>query len=165
MPRYTFTLLLFAATASCRAEPASDAAGEREFAAVQARGGQVMGVDQYTSTHRFDRFPDGGRIELQRDTDDVRGTEEIRAHLRLIAAAFAAGDFSASARVHGVEPPGTDVLRARRDLITYTVSDLPRGAELRMRTSDREAIAAIHQFMDFQRGDHRSGGTDSSHRH
>jgi hypothetical protein len=165
MPRYTLVLLLFAATVACRAESASDAPGEREFAALQARGAEVMGVDQYTSTHRFDKFPDGGRIELQRDADDAAGTQEIRAHLRRIATAFSEGDFSASARVHGVEPPGTEVMRARRDLISYTVSDMPRGAELRIRTGDGEAIAAIHRFMDFQRGDHRSGGADTSHRH
>ena len=43
------------------------------FAALQARGLLAMGVDQYTSTHRFDMLPDGARIQLQRDTDDPAG--------------------------------------------------------------------------------------------
>ena len=39
---------------------------DTSFTAMQKRGEKAMGVDQYTSTHKFDSFPDGGRIELQR---------------------------------------------------------------------------------------------------
>ena len=125
---------------------------------MQRRGKSGMGVDQYTSIHEFDALPDGGRISLQRDVDDPAGTRTIRAHLRAIAAAFRAGDFSAPAMVHMREVPGTRVMAAKRSAIRYTVRDLPRGGELRMKTSDREAIAAIHEFMAFQRSDHRAGG-------
>ena len=59
-----------------------------------------MGVDQYTSVHRFDAIADGGRIELRRDRDDSVGVATVRAHLRSIAHAFAAGDFTAPAAVH-----------------------------------------------------------------
>src|SRR5690242_6831546 len=34
------------------------------YASMQQRGKEAMGVDQYTSTHKFDSFADGGRIEL-----------------------------------------------------------------------------------------------------
>jgi hypothetical protein len=44
-----------------------------------------MGVDQYTSVHRFDALPDGGRIELQRAHDDSAGVAQIREHLRQVA--------------------------------------------------------------------------------
>src|SRR5688572_33371875 len=47
-----------------------DATSDSAFAGVQARGHDAMGVDQYTSAHRFEPLPDGGRIELQRDTAD-----------------------------------------------------------------------------------------------
>src|SRR5687768_12733016 len=50
------------------------------FAALQQRGKAAMGVDQYTSTHCFDALADGGRIELQRDSDDPAGVATIRAH-------------------------------------------------------------------------------------
>jgi predicted lipid-binding transport protein (Tim44 family) len=128
------------------------------FAALQARGGQAMGVDQYTSTHRFDALPDGGRIELQRDTDDAEGVATIRAHLRSIADAFARGDFATPAFVHAGTVPGTEVMAARRAAIRYEYRDLPRGGELRIVTADAEAVRAIHAFMAFQRGDHRAGG-------
>ena len=115
-----------------------------------------MGVDQYTSTHRFDPLPDGGRIELQRDTDDSAGTARIRAHLRDIAQRFAAGDFSDPSFVHAsAEVPGTRVMAERRTLIRFDVVELPRGGAVRLTTLDPQAITAIHEFLRFQRSDHR----------
>ena len=137
------------------AQPRQDSA----FAALQARGQRAMGVDQYTSTHRFDALSDGGRIELQRDSDDPQGIATIRAHLQEIADAFSRGDFSTPAFVHAsARVPGTDVMAARRAHIRYVYRDLPRGGEVRIFTSDAEAVAAIYAFMAFQRGDHRAGG-------
>ncbi len=126
------------------------------FAAVQAHGQAVMGVDQYTSTHRFDALPDGGRIELQRDTEDSVGVATIRAHLRQIAQAFRQGDFSSPAAVHLQTVPGAAVMAAKRRVIAYSVSDLPRGGALRITTTDADAVAAVAQFMAFQRMDHRA---------
>jgi hypothetical protein len=131
------------------------------FAALQARGQEAMGVDQYTSTHYFDALPDGGRIELQRDVDDPAGVAQIREHLHDIADAFENGDFSTPAFVHMQSVPGAEVMAEKRDAITYQVRDLPRGAELRITTRDPEAIAAIHEFMAFQRQDHRAGGVEN----
>jgi hypothetical protein len=139
--------------------PATDAAAQdTAFAGVQTRGRAAMGVDQYTSTHRFDALPDGGRIELQRDSDDSVGVATIRAHIRAIGRAFENGDFSAPAFVHMRMVPGADVMAAKRARIRYEARDLPRGAELRIRTADSEAIAAVHRFMAFQRSDHHAGG-------
>ena len=128
------------------------------FGAMQARGKDAMGVDQYTSVHRFDDLEDGGRIELQRDRDDAEGVAAIRAHMRAIARAFAAGDFSTPATVHLEAVPGSATMRARRSAIVYEPVDLPRGAALRIRTSDREAVAAIHRFLAYQRREHRAAG-------
>ena len=130
------------------------------FAALQARGAdsRAMGVDQYTSVHRFDALPDGGRIELQRALDDSAGVMRIRRHLRAIADAFAAGDFGTPAFVHLQQVPGTTVMAAKRSIIAYAVRDLPRGAELRIITRDPAALAAVHEFMAFQRKDHRAEG-------
>jgi hypothetical protein len=134
------------------------AAQDTSFAGVQRRGKQAMGVDQYSSTHKFDALADGGRIELQRDTDDKEGVATIRAHMRDIAKAFASGDFSTPAFVHMQDVPGTKVMAARRAVIKYEARDLPRGGEVRITTSDPEALKAIHEFMAFQRSDHHAGG-------
>jgi hypothetical protein len=143
----------------------SDAGNDTAFAALQERGQQAMGVDQYSWTHRFDALPDGGRVELQGPAGDTAGITRVRAHMRDIAQAFKAGDFSTPLFVHMKTVPGTKVMAEKRSVIQYEARDLPRGAELRIRTSDPVAIQAIHEFMSFQRSDHRAGGhahTDSA---
>jgi hypothetical protein len=127
------------------------------FAGVQARGREAMGVDQYTSTHLFEPLPDGGRIELQRDVSDSAGRAQIMAHMGRIAAAFVGGSFTLPGFVHAREVPGTKVMASERERISYTVESLPRGAALRLRTTDPAAVEAIHEFLDFQRLDHRAG--------
>jgi hypothetical protein len=121
---------------------------------MQERGKIAMGVDQYTSTHHFDMLPDGGRIALERDVPDSAGVSQIRAHIREIARAFKAGDFSTPATVHMQDVPGAKVMAEKRAAITYEPRDLPRGAELRIRTSDSAALRAIHEFLTFQRSAH-----------
>jgi hypothetical protein len=154
-------LMLILATACARTEPAPAAfPPDSDFAALQERGRSAMGVDQYTSTHRFDALPDGGRIELQRGSDDPAGVAQIRRHLQEIALAFQGGDFSTPAFVHMRDVPGTRIMAEKRTAITYTYADLPRGGEVRIRTPDPVALQAVHDFMAFQRGDHRAGGVE-----
>jgi hypothetical protein len=126
------------------------------FAAVQSRGAVAMGVNQFTSSHIFEALPDGGRIELQRDTDDSAGVAQIRGHMQQIAAQFAAGDFHLPGFVHAQSVPGTDVMAAKRGAITYTVESLPRGAAVRVHSDDPAAVEAIHEFLAFQRHDHHA---------
>ena len=127
------------------------------FAGVQERGALVMGVDQSTSTHHFTPNEAGGLILLQRDSVDEAGIARIRSHMRGIAAAFAAGDFTLPGVVHAQVVPGTEVMRARREHITYSVEDLSRGAQVRMVTRDSAARRAIEAFLAFQRQDHHAG--------
>ena len=127
------------------------------FASVQARGHIVMGVDQYTSTHTFESLPDGGRISLRRDSEDSVGADQIRRHMQTIALAFSQGNFELPGLVHDREVPGTAVMTQRRSHITYITESLPRGGRLRILSRDSTAVAAIHEFLSFQRQDHRSG--------
>ena len=150
-------IVLSAASQACRSDtpPAGDPV-DTAFAALQQRGRMAMGVDQYTSQHKFESTSEGGRIELQRDTADSLGIAQIRAHLKLIQHAFQAGDFSTPAFVHMRDMPGTQVMKAKRDVIEYGYADLPRGGEVSIRTQDPDALAAIKQFMDAQKMDHRA---------
>lgn len=136
----------------------STAEAQDSFSGLQKRGAVAMGVDQYTSVHKFDDLADGGRIELQRDRDDTAGTRVIREHLRTIAAAFKSGDFSTPAFVHLKEVPGTAEMARRSAAIRYAYKPLPRGGELRISTTDPAAVKAVHEFMAFQRGEHHAGG-------
>lgn len=131
------------------------------FAGVQSRGTGVMGVDQDSSTHVFESLPDGGRIVLQSDRASGDAEATIRAHLRDIAARFGRGDFTLRGQVHGMaEVPGTKVMAARRRAIRYVAEPLPRGGQVRIITTDPEAVKAVHEFLAFQRIDHRAAGHD-----
>jgi hypothetical protein len=125
------------------------------YAAMQQRGKAAMGVDQYTSTHQFVDLPDGGRIELQRDSSDTAGVHTIREHLRGIAKAFAAGNFSTPGFVHAEEVPGTATMREKRGAIHYRFEPLPGGGDVRIITHDDTAIKAVHEFLAYQRREHR----------
>ncbi len=154
-------LILFLAAAPLRAQHSgheSHHPQDSAFAAMQARGKTAMGVDQYASTHHFDVLPDGGRIELQSDRDDKAAVAAIRAHFRDIERAFARGDFAVPGFVHDGPVPGTRVMAAKRAAIAYQVHDLPRGAELHLRTADPDARKAIAEFLAFQKREHRAGG-------
>ena len=135
--------------------PGMHAAPDSTFAAVQRRGKEVMGVDQYSSQHVFESRPDGGRIELQRQEDDSAGVARIRRHLGEIVEQFRRGDFSAPFAVHDQVVPGTRVMEARAGRISYTARSLPRGGEIVISSGDAGAIAAVHEFLAFQRSDHR----------
>jgi hypothetical protein len=74
-----------------------------------------------------------------------------------------AQDFSTPAFVHMRQVPGTAVMAAKRETIRYEYRDLPRGGEVRIITRDPEALAAVHQFLAFQRSDHRAGGHSRHH--
>lgn len=137
---------------------------DAEFAAMQERGQMVMGVDQYTSAHVFEDLPDGGRVVLDRDSTggvDSSDVAAIRQHMRDIGAAFRAGDFAKPFQVHAQAVPGTAVMRQRRAAIAYDVIDRPRGGEVRIRTNDPSAVAAIHEFLAFQRSSHHAAAHES----
>ena len=157
--RLTSVLLGFTIVVTgCNRETPKESSADSSFAAVQKRGGMAMGVDQYTSSHVFDTTPDGGRISLQRDTDDSLGVAQIRTHMKLIQHSFEAGDFSAPSFVHNRNMPGTDVMARKRSAIEYAYEDLPLGGAVVIRTKDPEALKAIGDFLAAQRMDHHSPG-------
>jgi hypothetical protein len=85
MMRHLFTVpCVLALLVGCGSESGARSAEEvpgpsdTGFSAIQERGRIAMGMDQYTSTHRFDVLADGGRMGLQRDVDDPAGVATIR---------------------------------------------------------------------------------------
>jgi hypothetical protein len=164
-PRY-YTPFVLALILVARLETgvaAAQGGADTAFTALQERGRTVMGVDQYTSTHRFDDFDDGGRIELRQMQGDSAGVRAIRAHLSQIARAFAAGDFSAPGLVHARHVPGAQTMAARHKSIKYDFRAIAGGGQIRITTDDPQALQAVHAFLRFQRQEHRAAGKEHDH--
>jgi hypothetical protein len=156
---YRLFLIVPLALAAPLAAQNSDSA----YRGVQERGKAVMGVDQYTSRHRFEPAADGGSIVLVRDSTDTTGVATIRAHLQHIAEAFAGGDFTLPGVVHDREVPGTRIMAQKKTAIRYVYHPLAGGGEVRIVTRDAVALGAVHDFLAFQRMDHRAGMEGMTH--
>ena len=85
--------------------------------------------------------------------------------MRDIAAQFRRGDFRAPFLVHAQTVPGTESMARLASAISYAPMDRPRGAELRINTQDPAALRAIHEFLAFQRADHRAAGHEEHSGH
>jgi hypothetical protein len=118
---------------------------------------EAMGFDLTTTRHDFKIGPDGGSIAVDvRDAKDSKTRDQIRMHLRHISTAFKDGDVSLPLLTHGEMPPGVDVMKEKKDAIVYSYADTPHGAIVRIRTSDADALAAIHAFLKYQTTAHRN---------
>ena len=94
---------------------------------------------------------------LRRKENDSVGEAAIRAHMRTISNAFSNGDFALPGFVHATSNvPGTATMKRLKAEISYTPRDLPGGAEVVISTRNAEAVSAIHEFLAFQRMDHRA---------
>jgi hypothetical protein len=128
-------------------------------AELKKRGQAAMGFDQDATTHQFQVAGDGGSIEVTvKDPDDTRNLSAIRTHLNEVAASFKQGDFSKPFQTHAEIPPGVDQMKALKDAITYTYEDIPQGGRVRIRTSDPDAIKAVHSFLNYQIREHHTAG-------
>jgi len=156
--RRILTLVLLLPIAACSRQDKAETHGDSSFAALQQRGEKAMGVNQYTSQHVFEPLPGGGRIVLQREASDSVGVAAIRAHMDTISKSFANGDFAVPGFVHATnDVPGTAAMKRLKAEITYTPQDLPGGAQVVISTRNPQAMSAIHEFLAFQRMDHRAG--------
>lgn len=125
---------------------------------VDERGDRVMGFDHAKTTHRFLLYRDGGAIEVTaNDRDDRESRDRIRKHLGHVARMFAAGDFKAPVLIHDRVPPGVPVMRRLKSEIKYDYEETGRGARVRVKTANAEALAAVHEFLRFQIEDHETG--------
>ena len=124
-------------------------------AELKRRGASAMGFDQEATIHRFPATPAGGSIEVEVvDPKDEASRGAIRAHLTEIAAAFAKGDFDKPFQTHGEVPPGVPEMQRLKAAIDYKYEETPRGAAVRITTSDKAALAAVHAFLAYQGREH-----------
>lgn len=149
----TLTILLCLAPALFAQDPAHD-----HHTAVDARGDKVMGFSHEKTAHHFRLYEDGGSIEVEANkAEDTASRDQIRGHLRHIATMFADGNFQAPMLIHDKTPPGVPVMQKHKSEISYRFRQTDRGAAVDIVTGNREAVAAIHEFLRFQISDHRTG--------
>jgi hypothetical protein len=131
--------------------------------AMNQRGEMVMGFDQEKTAHHFHLYTDGGTIEVEvRDAADIKDLDAIRSHLPHLASMFAAGNFQAPMLVHDSKNvPGTTILAERKDAIRYACVETPKGARVNIVTTDKEALAALHEFLRYQIAEHQTGDDGS----
>ena len=131
---------------------------EQHMALMKARGDQAMGFDQDKATHHFRLTATGGAVEVgANDAADLATRDQIRAHLKMIAAQFADGVFDKPEQTHAETPPGVPTMRARRASIAYAYEEMPQGGRVRITTSDATALAAVHDFLRYQIREHATG--------
>ena len=125
---------------------------------VEKHGDMAMGFPHDKTTHHFRLSPDGGAIEVTvNDAKDAENLKAIRMHLKHIVSMFSNGDFSIPMFVHSKVPPGTTEMKDRQADITYTFEELSGGGRVRIVTQNRDALNAIHDFLNFQIQDHHTG--------
>jgi hypothetical protein len=152
MELMTTTLLLIALAL------ASSPAAQHQHPSSHDRANQGMGFDQQRTTHHFLLQKTGGTIEVTaNDASDTASTDQIRMHLRHIASAFAAGDFSLPMFIHDTTPPGVDVMKARREQMTFRYEDVGKGGKVVIQTADPAARDALYEFLRYQIREHKTG--------
>jgi hypothetical protein len=101
----------------------------------------------------FETMPNGGIIELQRAPDDSAGMRLVRMRLRALVQALSQGDLASPAAGHLTSAPGARTMIERRNVIRYDYRELPRGAALRITTTDVVARKAVWEFIAFARNE------------
>jgi len=163
--KYQLAIVLFLSGATFLfAEPSAekmsmtDCPMMNDHAAMNARGDKGMGFSQDKTTHHFKLSPEGGSIEVQAKEDADRvSREQIQMHLGHIAKMFQAGNFEIPMFVHGKTPAGIPVMREHKAEIAYEYQAIDRGGRVRIRTTNPEALKAVHEFLRFQITEHETG--------
>lgn len=143
---------------SCRLQDQYHVSPAQHSAGVDSRGDHAMGFSHDTSAHHFILLPDGGMIAVEATCGHDNPTrDQIRMHLQHIAGLFSSGDFDIPMFVHDRVPPGVPVMKAKHDAISYKYLETGHGGQVRIKTTDADAIKAVHDFLVFQIQDHRTG--------
>ena len=166
--KWTLLVVAFSGLLSAQDQPScpmhgQDAESAQHYADVEKRGDQAMGFDHEKTFHHFKLYADGGAIEVTaNDPKDSSNIAMIRSHLRHIRTMFSDGNFSVPMLVHGQVPPGSAEMKQHHADISYEVEEIAAGGRVRIKSSNPEALKAVHDFLRFQIRDHRTGDSEAS---
>lgn len=125
---------------------------------VNENGDKAMGFSHQKTTHHFILQTQGGAIQVDaKSKADNESRDQIQNPLGHLARMFADGDFNTPMLVHSVMPPGTATMTKLKADIKYTYEASATGGRVVISTSNKEALAAIHEFLRFQIKDHATG--------
>ena len=125
---------------------------------LKRRGGLAMGFDQDKTVHHFLLNPDGGAIVVaSKNPGDAEVIQQVRSHMREIAESFGNGAFDKPEATHGELPPGSAVMAANKQRISYRYDERVNGAAVVIATKDRKTRDAIHAFLRYQIAEHKTG--------
>lgn len=125
---------------------------------MNERGDRGMGFSQAKTTHHFYLTKTGGIIQVEaNDAKDAGSMEQIRQHLKHIAAMFAEGNFEIPMFVHDKMPAGVTEMKKLKSAIRYKYEETTRGGRVRISSDDTQAVAAIQSFLRFQIMEHKTG--------
>jgi len=127
---------------------------------VEKHGDEAMGFPHDKTTHHFRLYSDGRAIEVTvNNNKDSQDLQAIRSHLTHIVTMFSDAEFSVPMFIHDQVPPGVSVMKEKRTEISYTFEELPTGGRVRIKTTNPDALKAVHDFLRFQIADHHTGDT------
>lgn len=122
---------------------------------VHQHSHHVMPFEMGKTLHVFRMTETGGVLQVVvRDSSDTNQIRMIRMHLSHEAGAFAKGDYSDPATLHGAGMPGLAELKANYAKIKVSYLDLPNGAQLVFETKELKLITAIHRWFGAQLSEH-----------
>ncbi len=125
---------------------------------VVQRGDHAMGFTHNATTHHFHLLKDGDEIVVTAtDPNDKASIEQIRTHMSHIVSMFSNGNVNTPMLIHDSNPPGVATMVRLKSDIRYTVTEIDRGARIRIETSSPKTIYAVHAFLLFQIVDHKMG--------
>ncbi len=130
----------------------------KKEAEMKKRGEMAMGFDQDVTIHHFILMSDGGAIDVGVKTaSDKTNRDAIRTHLESVAREFAKGDFEKPFMTHAEVPAGVPAMQKLKAKITYSYEKSDAGARVRIKTRDKEALEAVHEFLRYQIREHATG--------
>jgi hypothetical protein len=140
--------LVIALSASARA---ADSARQVQ---VERKSEHVMPFSMNATMHSFVPTATGGVQTVIVHDGDAKQVVLVRSHLRKEAQAFAHGDFTDPAAIHGGTMPGLQSMRAGAPRIRVRYAEVRDGASITYSTNDGTLVSAIHTWFKAQVSDH-----------
>ena len=115
----------------------------------------VMPFDMAKTVHVFKMTASGGEQRvLIRNPVDGDQIALIRRHLKHEMQNFRRGDYSDPVSLHGANMPGLAEMQTYSSRIEVSYADIPDGAQLTFKTTDLQALTAIHRWFGAQLSEH-----------